>query len=237
MSFLIIVSFSCETEETLGVSKTTDYPVITINGDKTVLINSNNSFNDPGAVAKEGENEIEISTEFSKGVYFGKEFSSKTPDKYTVTYSAENKDGFKGNALRTIWFYSDGDLGSSLEGIYLSDVQRAPSFTPSSQYDDLQYVLIQKTGDDMYTISHAIGGYYDIGRSYGSRYSAGGATIKVNNIQTNDYTISDATIPGWGLSIKILDFVVDSSNNKITYTGMGTFGNGTFKVQLKKVEF
>lgn len=232
----MIMSISCETEETMGISRVTNYPVITLNGDSTLLIDVDDSFTDPGAVAKEGENEIETATEISKGVYFGKEFSSKTPDKYTISYSAENKDGFKGKSIRTVWYFSDGDLSSSLEGIYLSDVQRAPSFTPSAQYDDLNYVLIQKTADDTYTISHAIGGYYDIGRSYGPRYSAGGATISVNDISTNDYTFTDALIPGWGLSIKVSDFKVDPSNKMITYTGTGSFGNGTFKVQLKKVE-
>lgn len=236
MILLLTISVSCEKEETLGVSRITNYPIITLNGESTLLIDTNDTFTDPGAIAKEGEEEIETETSISKGTYFGQEFSTKTPDQYLITYSAENKDGFEGKASRTVWYYSSGDLNNSLEGIYISSAQRAPSFTPLARYTDLKYVLIRKTGADTYTLSHALGGYYDLGRKYGPRYSAGNGTIKVNSIADNDYTLTNATIPGWGLSIQIQDFKVDAANSMITYTGVGTFGNGTFRVQLKKVE-
>jgi len=228
---------SCTEETTAGISRVTDFPIITINGDKTQFVNVSDSFVDEGAVSKEGEDEIETITEISKGEYFGEAISSKTPDKYVISYSAINKDGFKGNNFRTVWFYDDVNLNTSIEGIYLSDVQRAPSFTPSPAYDDLKYVIIRKTGDKTYSISHSIGGYYSIGRGYGDDYAAKGGTITINDLAANNFTLGGAKIPGWGLDIEISEFLVDAANNTITYTGSGSFGNGTFKVQLKKVEF
>ena len=231
------ITISCETEDTLGVSAVTNYPIITINGDKTVFVDASGSFTDLGAESKEGENVIETTTSTSKGTYFGKEISSMTPDKYTVSYSAVNEDGFTGSAGRTIWVYKDADLNTSLEGIYLSDVQRAPSFTPLAQYDDMEHVMIYKTSGDTYAISHGIGGYYDIGRGYGPSYAAKSGTITVNDMATNDYTMATCTIPGWGLAIDIQQFTVNPSDDTITYSDVGDFGNGTFKVQLKKVKF
>ena len=43
------ITISCETEDTLGVSAVTNYPIITINGDKTVFVDASGSFTDLGA--------------------------------------------------------------------------------------------------------------------------------------------------------------------------------------------
>ena len=85
---------SCTEETTAGISRVTDFPIITINGNVTQFVNVSDSFVDEGAVSKEGEDEIETITEISKSEYFGEAISSKTPDKYVISYSAINEDGF-----------------------------------------------------------------------------------------------------------------------------------------------
>ncbi|WP_369048067.1 BT_2262 family domain-containing protein [Tenacibaculum sp. UWU-22] len=240
--FVILLSviglISCKDNSTEGISTITNYPVITINGDQEVFVTQGSVYNDAGAVSTEGETEITTNTSFSSGVYWGAEgIDTDSPDSYVVNYSAENKDGFYGNAMRHVWVGTTGDLVSSIEGIYLSSIQRAPSFASLSQYDNKKYVIIKKLGVNKFEISHAAGGYYDYGRGYGPDYAARGAVITVNSMLTNDFSISQAKFPVWGNTVDITDFKVDSTNKTITFTGNANFGNGTFKVQLKQVNF
>ncbi len=228
---------SCTDDDTKNVSTVTNYPIVTINGDATVLVSQGTDYTELGAVAVEGESEIETNVSYSSGVYWGGTgIDTDSPDRYTVTYSATNQDGFDGNALRDVWVANTGDLVTSIEGLYLSSVQRAPDFTVSSQYTDMTYVIIKKTGTNTYEISHAIGGYYDFGRAYGPGYAARGAVITANDIASNDFSISQAVFPVWGNTVDITEFTVDSRSKQITFTGDGNFGNGTFKVQLTQVQ-
>lgn len=244
MKYLYIILFlitgtlvSCVQDDTSDVSRITNYPIITVNGSSELFLQQGASYTDAGAVATEGGVEIPVTTTISTGTYFGNTFGTDSPDKYTATYSAVNVDGFTGNALKSIWVIpTTGDLVTSIEGLYTASVQRAPSFSALPKYTDLEYVFIYKISANKYGISHAIGGYYDLGNSYGSNYAAKGATVTVNNLATNDFSYTGAFINGFGLAINITDFIVDSGSKSITYTGAGSFTNGTFKVQLKQVQ-
>ena len=229
---------SCSPDSTGDVSRVTNFPIITLNGSDLILLNEGGSYDEPGAVAVAGGAELPVVVNSGEGTYRGFEgVDSSKSDQYIVTYSAKNEDGFDGNALRTVWVANTGDLTTNIEGLYTSSIKRAPSFTPSPQYNDKQYVLIWKTGTDSYEISHAVGGYYDLGRGIGPGYAARGAVITANDITSNDFSISQAQFPIWGNTVDITEFTVDASNKTITFTGDGNFGNGTFKVQLKQVQF
>lgn len=230
---------SCSADETGGVSSVTNYPIITLNGDALEFITQGTTYNDPGAVATEGDAEIPVETSAGSGSYFGNPgIDTSTPDQYFITYSAENADGFSGSALREVWVVPPtGDLTTSIEGLYTSDVQRAPTFTPSAQYDDMEYIIISKTGANTYAITDAVGGYYDLGRGFGNGYSAQGAIITANDIATNDFTITQAVFPIWGNTADITLFTVDAASKTITFDGNGNFGNGTFRTQLTQVQF
>jgi len=230
---------SCIKEDTTAnVSRITNYPIITVNGPSFLIVNEGSNYVDAGAVSTEDGNEIETITSFGNGTYFGTPgVDTSTPDQYLITYSAQNADGFSGSALREVWVAPPaGDLKTSISGLYTSSVQRAPLFAPSAKYNDLEFVFIIQTGANTYKLSHAIGGYYGMGRGYGPGYIAAGAVITANDIATNDFTISQATFPIWGNTVDVSEFTVDSGTKTITFTGNGNFGNGTFKVQLKQVE-
>ncbi len=230
---------SCSADETGGVSSVTNYPIITLNGDALQIVAQGSTYTDPGAIATEGDAEIPVETSNSSGTYFGiAGVDTSVADIYFITYSAENADGFKGNSLREVWVIpTSGDLTTSIEGLYTSDVQRAPSFTPSDQYDDMEYIFITKTGTNTYAISDAVGGYYDLGRGFGSDYAAKGGVISANDILGNDFTVSQAVFPLWGNTVDVTAFTVDAATKSITFTGEGNFGNGEFKVQLTQVQF
>lgn len=230
---------ACEDDTTGDVSRVTEFAVITLNGNDEIIVTQGDAYVDPGAVSKVGETEIETTISYSPGLYNGSAgVDTNTPDKYFAQYSAVNADGFSGSIVRSVWVAPPaGDLVTSIEGLYTASCQRAPTFTPTAQYNDLAYVFIWKVSDNTYRISDAIGGYYDLGRVYGAQFAAAGATITANDIAANDFSFTGANISGFGLAIDISDFIVDAESQSITYTGAGNFGNGTFKVQLKQVQF
>lgn len=242
-NFLIILIgtlSSCVQDTTMDVSRVTNYPIITLNDDSVLFVEEGSTYIDAGAVSTEDGNEISTETSFAKGTYRGAAgVDTSKPDQYIVTYSAENADGFNGTTSRVVWVVPPtGDLVNSIEGLYTSDVQRGPSFTPSAQYDDLEYIFIWKISDNKYGISGAIGGYYDLGRGYGPAYAASEGTITVNNLATGDISFSGSPIPGFGINIvSITEFNAIPGQKMITFTADGDFGNGTFKVQLTQVQF
>jgi hypothetical protein len=236
--FLVTVTMiSCVEDSTGGVSSVTSYPEISVQGDATVFIEQGSTYEDAGAISMAGDAVLETTITYGTGAYTESPFGTEVADKYTITYSALNEDGFAGNALRDVWVVPPtSDMVTSIEGLYTAATQRAPDFVPSDQYDGLTYVTISKTGDSTYALSHAIGGYYDMGRGYGSGYAALGAVITANDIATNDFTATQAVFPIWGNTVDITEFTVDAASKSITFTGDGNFGNGTFKVQLTQVQ-
>jgi hypothetical protein len=100
----------------------------------------------------------------------------------------------------------------------------------------MMYIYILKTGDKTYELSCALGGYYSIGRAYGTDFAFPG-TITANDIPANDITISQAASPGFGNVADITDFTVDAVNKRITFTSTADFANGVFHVQLDQVQY
>lgn len=225
---------SCSIDETGNVSSVTNYPIITLNGDSVEFVTQGDTYNDPGATATEGDNEIPHETNIGTGTYFGSNgVDTSKPDQYFITYSAENQDGFSGNALREVWVVPPtGNLTSSIEGLYASNVQRVGSDLQTGN----EYVLISKTASNTYTLSHGLGGYYDLGRGYGPGYAALGSVVTANNIASNDFSITDSTLPIWGYTVGVTGFTVDSATKTITYTGLASFGSA-FDVELTQVQF
>lgn len=234
---LSVIFISCNNEKTSeGVSRVTYFPDMIINGDPITLVNTGDSFTDEGCVAMSGEVELETNSETSKGRYNGGELDTNIWDLHTVTYTAFNDDGFPGTATREVWIGETGDLTTDISGYYLSSTERGSS----ESYEDLVYISIQKTGANTYKLSDALGGYYDLGReyyNYGDIFRATGAVITVNNLATNDFSITDADLNNdyWGSNpFSVNSFVVDASTNTITFTASG-FSN--FNVTLTQVQF
>ena len=233
------VTSSCIGEVSTGdVSRQTDFPVITVNGDNPMFLLQGTPYVEEGAEAEAGGESIDVAISYGDGLNFGSPgVDTDVPDLYVVSYSAVNEDGFAGSALKEVYVLPPtGDLVNSIEGVYTSDVQRAPNFTPGPPYEALEYVFISKNEDGTYNLSHAIGGYYDMGRGYGSGYAAKGAVITANSIPGNDFTVTQAVFPVWGNTADVTELTVNPETKSITWTGLGNFGNGTFKVQLTQVQ-
>lgn len=234
----LMLLFACEKKhETDGLSTITNYPVFEMTGSDVVIVPQGTPFTDPGIKATAAG--VEIAVEMSvSGAYTGSAgtaVNSDVADKYVITYTAENSDGFANTASRTVWVVNTGNLTSSIEGLYTSTVLRGGVSSP--QYTDLAYILIWKTGNNTYSISDAIGGYYAIGRAYGDTYCAIGTVITANNIGTNDFSTTTSLIPGFGNTIEMSGITVDAGSKTISFLGAGTFANSNFDVTLTQVQF
>jgi hypothetical protein len=80
-----------------GISKITVYPILTLKGEKVMVLAKGTAFADPGVTALEGTNPL---TPVVTGAV-----DVNTAGVYTVTYTATNKDGFPATASRTVAVY------------------------------------------------------------------------------------------------------------------------------------
>jgi hypothetical protein len=107
--FLIIAAFfiffsSCKkdeinnTDEKVGISRVTHFPILTLNGDEIMVLENGAAFSDPGATAKAGETDVPVT---ATG-----EVNTSNDGVYTITYSAVNAEGFSATTRRTVVVYS-----------------------------------------------------------------------------------------------------------------------------------
>jgi hypothetical protein len=233
---LLVTLMGCEEDKSSeGLSRLTYYPDFVFNGDEVVFVAKDAEFNEPGVTATEKGNSIPVTTSAS-GLYFGETaLDTSSPDIYDVTYSATNTDGFAGTQSRRVIVAGQGDLVNSIEGLYTSTVVR--NGVAAAQYTDMPYVIIRKTDADTYELSDGIGGYYDLGRAYGTLYAAQPATVTANDIATNDFTFGPAFgVGAFGGAAEITSMSVDPIAKTVKFTTEWD-GGYTFVVTLKQVEF
>ena len=208
---------SCDSDSdtTGGVSKITDYPIITVTGDNPLFVPLGTAYVEPGAVALAGGVEIPVETT-AVGKYRGATtLDTNIADEYTVTYSAENSDGFFGGATRKVIVYKTGDLVNSIEGVYTCTIARNGS-TPGPTYQNIKYIYIWKNNDGTYGVSDAFGGWYEFGRGLGIAYATLGGTI-AGDIPTNTFTFpgNPLTNAGFGGVANITGLTVNPTTKTL----------------------
>ena len=183
---------SCDKiENTATPSSTTFLPLITIIGEPVIDLDCTaTSYTDEGATAEEAGQPIPLSTAINAS-YFGSGEVNGT-DNYQITYSAVNKDGIPGAAIRYVnWPECNGDLTTSIAGMYTAYLKRTDSggnVLATPQYQGVGPIIIKDLGGNEYAISDAQGGWYEYGRSLGVPYATLGQTVTANDIPANDFT-------------------------------------------------
>jgi len=235
LSLVFICAFlvSCESDTTGNVSKVTNYPQFTLNGDAIIYVQKGDEFIDPGVIVTEGGVEIPYTTSVSGDYRGGTTLDTDIVDVYQIVYSAVNQDGFSGSISRTVIVYEDSDLITSISGLYKSTVVR--NGVVSAQYANLKYVLVWKNTDGTYEMSDGIGGYYAIGRGYGTGYAARPVIITANDIATNNF----APIPSFGVgafggTATMSGLTANPATNKLSFSTTWDAGY-TFVVSMTKV--
>ena len=228
----VLLFTACEEDSSSNVSRVTNFPTFTLLGDEVMFVPKGSTFVDPGVLVTEGGVEIPYETSVSGAFRGGTTVDTNVDDVYTVTYSAVNADGFAGQASRTVIVYDNGDLSTSIAGLYTSTVVR--NGVVSAQYQNLEYVLIWSEGGNNYHMSDGIGGYYAIGRAYGDAYAAP-MDIIANDIPTNNFTIPDYTVGTFGGTVTNTDFTVNAEAGTIHFVSDWDSGY-TFDVTLTQVQ-
>jgi hypothetical protein len=244
--FAAVFTLSSCSEDEIG-STITNYPVITQNSPELtiIMVEEGEAFTDPGAVATVGGNEVPVTTTYT-GRYRGNVYTgtldTAVSDVYTVTYSAQNEDGFSGTSTREVIVAQTGDLENSIAGLYRSTVFRnGVQGTPASAYTDIEYILIWENEDGTYGISDAFGGWYLFGRAIPDSETPG-TVIVANDIAANDFSFPGTqTNTYFGGTSEMLDMTVDPVAKTIDFTTewltpppVTTY---TFTVHLEQVQF
>ena len=170
----------CAKKESEGISRVTYYANLSLNGNTDTIVPLGWT-GDPGATASNSETGEPI-TPIVRGDY------SKA-GKAVITYVAVNADGYKKEVTRTAYVYAVDPAPAIESGWYLvspsssrSALGGSPAATGGAEYQHGQRVAVIATGGGKYLVSDFFGGYYSVGRGYGSRYetfaefnAAGGA--------------------------------------------------------------
>jgi len=237
LAISLLAMVSCEKKyDTDGLSRLTYYPIFTMAGDPVVVLSVGDAFTDPGVTAEANGAQIDVASSVL-GDYFGNSgdaVNTDAADRYVITYSAVNSDGYAGTTERVVYVANTGDLVTSIEGLYTSHVFRIGGGAP--EFNGLEYVMIAKVSDNVYTISDAIGGYYDLGRAYGGAYRATGLEITANNIAGNDFSFNDPiTVGPWPEALTIDGMTVDAGTKTIELNSTWEAGY-TFQAILTQVQ-
>jgi len=239
-SLFFVTSFmSCEKDlSTEGISKTTYFPEVTLLGNEVDAINVGQVYDDLGVSAlANGENVPTVTTVVGQFVgYSGSAIDIQTPNRYIMTYTATNEDGYSASVERTVYVAQTGNFTSSVEGLYISRCVRTPGQGAVPATMDLQYVIVWKSGVNTYQISDALGGYYDLGRGYGNGYIGTGVTFTVDFAGNTVTTVSSTlSVASWGDSGLVTGMSIDAANKKLViasaYAGM-VFTSTLTQVQL-----
>ena len=213
--YILVILFStflfasCE-KETEGISKVTYYCELNLNDGAIVAIAKGSTFTDPGYTALENEEDVSDKVTVSGTVNTAAEGS------YVLTYTVYNADGFPTTLSRRVVVYDNSDLNTTdnIEGAYNSTVLRNGSSLPASQQKVTPPwgINIVKLEDGVYHISDLLGGWYAIGRAYGSGYAGEGVILVKSD---NTIKILWSQIKTWGSYVQS---VGTSSYNPTTET-------------------
>lgn len=81
-------------------------PVITLNGDNPMSLKVGETYNEPGATAKDN-----VDGDLTEKIQISGEVNTQKAGKYNVTYSVTDKAGNKGTATRTVYVEEAADPG------------------------------------------------------------------------------------------------------------------------------
>lgn len=242
MTLVTISLFSCSTEEEIS-SSVTVYPVITVAGEESLLVEKGETFTDLGATATIGENDVPVDVRYVgqyRGNIFNGTLDTNVSDVYTAEYTATNEEGFSRTLTREVIVAETGDLVNNIAGLYTSTVFRnGAQGTPASAYTDIEYILIWQNDDGTYGISDAFGGWYLFGRALAESETPG-TVIVANNIAANDFSFPGTqTNSYFGGSSEMTEMIVDPVARTIDFTTVWEADPETtyeFEVHLEQVQ-
>lgn len=163
MSLLVMLMIaSCDDNSTEGVTRITEYPILTLEGDATVIVDKGTAYEEPGYSAIHGDEDVTSQVVVKSNVDVDKSGS------YTITYTITNADGLSASASRKVVVLDPND---PVEGLYYTSPESYCNTSGSIAYLGGSYpVLITRVSDDTYLVDDFLGGFFCYLAGYGSDY-------------------------------------------------------------------
>ncbi len=223
---LMVTFASCEnTPEQSDVSRITYFPTFVYEGSDFNLAPCNSDFEISPVTASENGIDLPVTTSVLGILGPVPAVDITKADYYIETTTAINADGFPGSTVREFWIACTGDLVTSIEGLYVCNVSR--NNVTSAQYQNMKYILIRKIGTDVYEISNADFGWYELGRAIGRNYASPGATITAVDIPSNSFTFGPPVeVKTFGGPCQLTSLTVDPVTRVVV--GTSDWRNGDF---------
>lgn len=134
--FLVaIMAVSCSETSTDNVSKVTNYPLMTLNGERTVVLNQGDTYTELGAVSMAGTEELPVTITGT--------VNTSTPNVYKLTYTSVNVDGFSATLTRAIVVLSTAPSAIDLQGTF---ARNGTNLNNVTKLGDRKYICDNATG-------------------------------------------------------------------------------------------
>jgi hypothetical protein len=132
--FTGLLFMACSTDDTANVSRVTNYPLITLNGESTEIVFLGDTYTEKGAVSKEGT--TIITTTITGAV------NTSATGVYKIDYSAKNSDGYDAVKTRAVLVMSKALSTINLAGQF----QRNGNVNNVTRISDRVYKCDNATG-------------------------------------------------------------------------------------------
>lgn len=212
---------SCEKDTTAGKTGITYYPTFEILGNVISVVEKGATYVDDGCYVELNGEDVTDQARTSSNV------NTDKTGLYSVVYGMTNPDGFSASVSRTVIVY-DPTSSSMVSGVYTVLPESNRDGAASPEYAKGNTLIIYQEEPGVFYISDLFGGYYDIGRGYGSRYATAG---KLNLSGTSISLLESATTP-WGDAFDSFSGTYDEASK--TWICLGMYGGYNFNLIIEK---
>lgn len=194
---------SCE-KESEGLTGTTYYPILEIEGETTIFIDKGGSFVEPGYSA------VLNGADVTDQVVVLNNADYEKSGIYTVKYVITNADGFSASASRQIIVLDPND---AVEGIYVVDPTSYRDYKGNIVNYGRPFEFLVFNKGEYYQFTDIFAGWYAQRAGYGSNYEM---KANVSLDAEGNMTLLASYIQGWGDSCDGMG--ADSKYNFDTHT-------------------
>ena len=213
MAGVLLGFTSCNDDnDELTDSRLTYYADLQMQGDEFMLVPVGSNFVDPGCTGTLAGEDIS-----NKIIIDGADdVDPNTVGFYYITYSAVGSDGYPASVERTVCVY-DPSVTTDISGVYTLQAGSYRYWFSSGaivQFSGFP-ISIEMAAPGIFYISDMMGGYYDQGVGYGSRYAMNGY---LQLTPDNEILALSGIVPGWGDSYDdFYDGKYDPETKTVTY--------------------
>jgi len=185
------------------------------------------TFTDPGCIATENDEDISDRINVSGTV------DTQKPGVYSINYSVNNSDGFPSIIERKVVVYDPTPSPIESGGYYVASSSTRSSKggeagAPVAEYKSQPPMVIYQSSPGRFYISDLFGGYYSIGRGYGSRYDTAGIIA----YDGTNFSLVSANNTPWGDTFSSVTGTYDEGVKTLVL--QGDYSSFTFHLNIVK---